>query len=144
MTTTRDESVKALIEDMRSLARALSTCSDFPFEEVQINRNQASILFYIFRSKKGATVKELAEFLQVTSGAVTQFIDTLVEKNLVSRIYDTEDRRVQHINLTGSARKHFDVFTKRFYERVSTIFTDLSDKELAQLHTLIKKIQPKG
>jgi DNA-binding MarR family transcriptional regulator len=85
------------------------------------------------------SVKELAEVLSVTSGAVTQFVDALVEKGLVRREEDHDDRRLLRIKLTEYAHNNFKEFKKDYFESVSRVFDSLSDEEIQQLTGLLMK-----
>lgn len=73
----------------------------------------------------GATVKQLAEYMNLTSSRLTRIIDKLVEKNLVSRKEGIEDRRIFIVDLTPKgkplAKKLFENYLKLHEEIFSTI-----------------------
>lgn len=48
----------------------------------------------------GATVAELARWLNVDAGAMTRLLDRLEKKGLCKRVRSTEDRRVVQVELT--------------------------------------------
>ncbi len=48
----------------------------------------------------GATVAELARWLQIDAGAMTRLLDRLEKKDLVRRVRSTADRRVVRVELT--------------------------------------------
>jgi DNA-binding MarR family transcriptional regulator len=48
----------------------------------------------------GATVAELARWLNVDAGAMTRLLDRLEKKGLCKRVRSTEDRRVVRVELT--------------------------------------------
>ena len=52
------------------------------------------------QSTGGATVAELARWLQVDAGAMTRLLDRLEKKGLCKRVRSTEDRRVVKVELT--------------------------------------------
>jgi DNA-binding MarR family transcriptional regulator len=92
-------------------------------------------------SDDGVSVTELSTALKITPGAVTQFIDKLVDKGLVERFEDPKDRRVVRIKLTEQSKSRFKKMKHFHFERLSKMFTNLSDEELKQLAGLIKKIE---
>ena len=51
------------------------------------------------------TVNQLAHELHLTSSRITRIIDNLVEKELVSREIDAQDRRVYNLSLTEKGKK---------------------------------------
>jgi DNA-binding MarR family transcriptional regulator len=85
-------------------------------------------------------VKDIAKFLNVTKGAVTQFIDALVKKNLVKREEDASDRRLQRVRLTEFAESRFEQFKKSYYNSLNKLFDALNDKEVEQLASLLEKL----
>ena len=50
----------------------------------------------------------------MTPGAITQFMDVLIEKNLVKREEDPNDRRIVRLKLTPSAKSQMEQFRKAF------------------------------
>lgn len=108
--------------------------------KLRLNRSEVEILFLASRSKIGLTVKDLAEKLNVTSGAITQFVDILFEKGLIEREEDQKDRRILRIKFSKLAQKKFSEFKKEYFSLISPIFKNLSDGELRQLSALLGKI----
>jgi DNA-binding MarR family transcriptional regulator len=58
--------------------------------------------FHVLRHvrKGAATVSELAEVKQISASAISQAVDLLVEKDLLARAQDRNDRRRVHLTLT--------------------------------------------
>ena len=137
MKNSRQELLQTLIEKMRCVMKCMHT--GHPFGELTLGRPQVGILFLIAR-KKVASVKELAEMLSVTPGAISQFIDDLVEKKLVTREEDKKDRRILQIVLTKKAEDKFKEFKKNYFNSVRPLFDNLNDKELDQLISLLGKV----
>ncbi len=111
-----------------------------PPPEPILSPPQVHLLFIIGRRKEGISVKDLAEISSVTPGAITQFIDPLVEKGLVAREGDPNDRRIVRLKLTEQARSHFEKFRKEHLESMFKIFEVLNDDEIKQLIALFTKI----
>jgi len=111
-----------------------------PPEELMLHPSQLHLLFSIAHQKDGISVKELAEEASVTPGAITQFVDTLVERGLVMREGDLNDRRVVRLKLTELAKSQFEKFRKDHLATFSRIFEVLSDDEIKQLIAIMSKI----
>ena len=95
----------------------------------------------LLRNKKEeVAVKDLAEMLNVTPGAVTQFVDALVEMDLVRREEDAKDRRIIRIKLTELARSKLEEFRKGYLASASRVFDILSDAEIRELVRLLDKV----
>ncbi len=87
------------------------------------------------------SVKELAEFTGVTPGAITQFVDALVEKGLVSREGDPLDRRVVRLKVTDLAKNQFEKFRQEHLASFSKVFDVLTDEEIKNLIGSMEKIE---
>jgi len=141
MGKTREQSIQMLLEKLACIFRTVASNTEFPFKQNQLNKTQAHILFFVARSKNDIAVKDLAKALKITSGAVTQYLNELVAKNLVKREEDQKDRRILKITLTESTKKHFETFKKVYFSAVCPLFADLADGEINQIAALLGKIR---
>lgn len=64
-----------------------------------LTNDQHYLLRYIYRQKR-CTPTELAAAFSVQKSAITAIINRLVEKNLIKRTQDVDDRRVVYLTLT--------------------------------------------
>jgi len=96
----------------------------------------------VARVKEGLSVKELAKFSRVTPGAITQFIDVLIQKNLLKREEDPLDRRALKITLTDYAKEQFAGFKKQYFNAISPAFKNLTNEELNTLIYLLDTVEP--
>lgn len=137
----REKLLQSLMEKLGQIMKGTHAINNVPFGDPQLSRPQFIILFFIAPKKSGATVKDLAKFMGVTPGAVTQFIDVLVEKKLVNREESSRDRRTINIKLTNLAKKQFYHFKKEYFKNLSNAFTNLTTAEISQFIRLIEKIK---
>lgn len=140
MDKNRSKLLQTLIEMIDEIMKSRHSITTFPFDDFQLSRPQFMILFFIAPKKSGATVKELAKFMRVTPGAVTQFVDILVKKKLVSREEGSNDRRISSIKLSAAAKKQFRRFKKEYFSSIGDAFVNLSTAEITQFISLVKKI----
>lgn len=138
----RQKLLQLLIEKFRRIIKSSHALNNFPFGDCQLSRPQVMILFFVAPKKNGATVKEISKFMQVTPGAITQFIDILVKKKLVNREGGTRDRRSTNIKLTGLAKKQFSHFKKEYLKNIDLAFSSFSTSEIYQFIKLTGKIKP--
>ena len=141
MKNNRQELLQNLIEKMARTIHDMNTINDFPFGDCMLKKQQIMILFFVYENKGVSSVKEIAKFLHVTSGAVTQFVDCLVEKKIVKREENKEDRRSINIKLTTSTESQFNSFRKKYIDTASKAFNHFSDHELQQFIELVEKIK---
>ncbi len=79
MNDIRKELLESLAEKMISVMRRVHKGQSVRFSEFRLSPPQIRILFFIGKQGKDVAVKDLAEMLKVTPGAITQFVDALVE-----------------------------------------------------------------
>jgi DNA-binding MarR family transcriptional regulator len=138
MDKTREDLMQTLIQRMMSIMRHVHH-SSIP-SEPPLSPPQVHLLFSIASKQEGISVKELAERTSVTPGAITQFVDGLVEMGLVMREGDPNDRRIVRLKLTELAKSQFEHFRKDYLTSASRVFDVLSNDEIKQLITLFDKI----
>jgi DNA-binding MarR family transcriptional regulator len=137
----KDELLQQVIERMFSLIKQIHR--DISSVEPFLSPPQARLIFIIDRCKdEGISVKELARIADITPGAITQFTDALIKKNLVRREEEQNDRRVIRLKLTSSARSHMEKFRQDFLGSVTQKFDVLSTDELKELLSLLSKVSP--
>ena len=138
---TRDELIQQLFERMFSLMKQIHR--DISPPEPLLSPPQARLLFIIARCKdEGISVKELARIANITPGAITQFMDVLITKDLVRREEDPDDRRVIRLKLTPTARSQMEKFRKDFLGSAARKFDVLSADELKEFVNLLTKVHP--
>lgn len=139
MDKTREDLVQTLTQRMMSVMRHVRHPG--PPSEPALSPPHLHILFSIAGGKEeGISVKELAERSSVTPGAITQFVDALVERGLVAREGDLNDRRIVRLKLTELAKNEFEKFRKEHLKSMYKIFNVLNDDEIKQLIKLFTKL----
>lgn len=85
--------------------------------------------------------RELAAQLMVSRPSITGLLDTLQGKGLVLRRPHGEDGRRILVGLTGRAERLIDDHLSVHHAVLDKTFADLSDEELTQLVTLLRRIR---
>ncbi|MBN1162020.1 MAG: MarR family transcriptional regulator [Dehalococcoidales bacterium] len=135
----REDLLQTVTQRLMSLMRHVRHPGPPP--EPALSPPQVHLMFTIGRKKtEGLSMKELAELSRITPGAVTQFVDGLVERGLVARESDPNDRRIVRLKLTELAKNQFEKFRKEHLVSMSRIFEALNDDEIKQLIALFTKM----
>ena len=82
MPESRKQLIQELFETMGSIFRGLKGGRGQLFKKYGLGRSQAFVFFALAHHHGGIAVKELARLAHVTSGAITQLLDPLVEHGL--------------------------------------------------------------
>lgn len=135
----REDLLQELIERMISIMRKVRHDS-VPSGPV-LSPPQVHLLFSIAEKKEdGVSVSELADMTGVTPGAITQFVNGLVERDLVVRENDPDDRRVVRLTLTRTARNQFEKLRREYLESATRTFDVLSIEDIRKLNTIFARI----
>ncbi|MDB6169812.1 MAG: MarR family transcriptional regulator [Verrucomicrobia bacterium] len=84
---------------------------------------------------------ELADRTAVTRATMTGLIDTLERDGLVTRVPDTEDRRMMAVGLTEKARTLLHEILPDHFRRMTALMQSLDESERRTLVQLLNKIQ---
>lgn len=93
---------------------------------------------------KNPTLTELAGELKLTKPTVTVLVDKLTEKGYIKRVQSDDDRRVMHLHIDKKGEK-INSLREIAHERMAEkIKAGLSQREMAILTELLKKIVKKA
>ncbi|WP_324654109.1 MarR family winged helix-turn-helix transcriptional regulator [Georgenia sp. H159] len=96
----RGEVIAAIEEHERALVRLYSRTRVSPLLETALTMQQLKALLHL--SAEGPVVSHrLADSLGITPASVTGLVDRLVERGLVHRAEDPQDRRTRLVELTA-------------------------------------------
>jgi DNA-binding MarR family transcriptional regulator len=116
------ETIPPLWGTIRAHIRAVAT------EELDISVEQFHILRFIRRGHD--SVSELAEARNISRPAVSSGVDALVQKGLVARTPDQEDRRRIDLSLTPEGSALLDSVFQNTREWMKASMVDLTAEEL--------------
>lgn len=85
-------------------------------------------------------LKELTAMLQISSSAITQLVDALVKKGLITRKESVDDRRVILIELTKKAKDSLAVMREKAIAHLSQACSVLTEEELETYDRLTAKV----
>jgi DNA-binding MarR family transcriptional regulator len=116
------ETVPSLWSHIRAHIRAVAT------ENFDISVEQFHILRYIRRGH--CSVSELADARNISRPAVSQGVDSLVNKGLVTRTHSKEDRRYVELELTPEGNALLDSVFQNTREWMKESLERLNQEEL--------------
>ena len=131
-----------LRNNAKMLNLLLQECPDIaPGQKITFSRIR--VLTYLAQAQGGlVSIRDLAEELGVTSGGVSQMVDSLVKSDMVCRTSSKDDRRVVYLSISESAKKSLDVLSKYLHDRVAKAMATIpeQDREVMarSLRTLLK------
>ena len=111
--------------------------------ESGFSMSQLGALFHLHH-KGSSDVSGMGDHLGVTSAAVSQMLDRLVDQGLIRRTEDPNDRRVKQIALTEKGRQVLDAGIRARVSWLDDLGKDLSDQEKAQITAAVSLLIEKA
>ncbi len=90
---------------------------------------------------RGSTCAELARDLNHDKGAMTRLVDTLEQRGWLTRVRDTEDRRIINLTLTDEGRVIAGRCRVRVIDYWNTVLKDWDKAEVGALVALMQKLR---
>ena len=107
----------------------------------KITFSRIRVLTYLAQAQgEQVSIRDLAEELGVTSGGVSQMIDSLVKSDMVCRTTSKEDRRVVYLSISESAKKRLEHISSYLHERMERAMKRLTQDDRAQLADSLRKV----
>ena len=124
----------------KMLNQLLRDCPDVaPGQKITYSRIR--VLTYLAQANGDrVNIHDLSEELGITSGGVSQMIDSLVKSDMVCRTTSKEDRRVVYLSISESAKKRLDHISSYLHDRMERAMKKLSKDDRAQLADSMRKI----
>ena len=115
---------------------------DVPSVDITVRENQTLTLVCNLTEEKpeGITLKQLAAAMKLAPATVSELIESLVNKGLLQRIQNPEDRRAVQITLTGKGQKLHDEFLKSVDDLCEKLLAKLFPSESSALLEGLKSI----
>jgi len=136
----RNNHIVNILESIGCLTREFNATFDYPFVGHSLSKPQVEVLFILSQSQP-LTIKQISQKLNITSGGVTQIINSLEKVGLVEKSGNFEDKRVRQVILSHKAELEVKDFQERYIDSVSRPFSKLTVSELIQLDTLLEKVK---
>jgi DNA-binding MarR family transcriptional regulator len=138
----RRKLIEKIIENIYAIKHKIAAEIHFLFAEIQITHSQWLVLKLV-KKNKIIRIKDLANLLDITSSAATQIVDGLVDKGLLMRKRNPDDRRTLKIELSEKSKNQFDLIKNKSFKTLSSLFDVLDNDELLKYCELSDKIASK-
>lgn len=107
----------------------------------KITYSRIRVLTYLAQANGDrVNIHDLSEELGITSGGVSQMIDSLVKSDMVCRTTSREDRRVVYLSISESAKKRLEHISSYLHERMERAMKKLSRDDRMQLADSLRKV----
>ena len=132
----REQRIQNIVENVSRLQRAVSPVV---WEKCGLSRAQVGMLFILYYHHN-VSMKTIASHLSISKSAVSQLLEPLIEKGLVQRTPDENDRRSAVAHLTPAGEKKIKLFNQEKQSGLRSALASLSSKDLEVLDKLHAKM----
>lgn len=104
-------------------------------ERYRLAQTEASVISFLYNNEGRDTAADIAELRMLPKSNVSVAVESLIQKSLLSRRQDTDDRRKIHLSLTPQAdavTKEIEDVGRQFKEQIFKGFTE------AEINTFIR------
>jgi DNA-binding MarR family transcriptional regulator len=108
--------------------------------EFELSFSQMKALHLLFNAAEPVSVKALGEGLGLSLAAMSRGADGLVQRGLVDRLEDTQDRRIKRLSLTQSGRELVQKLRQVRMAGFDQFVATLTPRQQAQLAKTLEPI----
>ncbi len=108
--------------------------------ELDLSISQIRMLRLLTGTKDGASVKQLADEIGLSMPAASRSVESLVQRGLVTRAENAEDRRLKTVRLTDEARVLVDRMIELRVAGLADFVSTLSARERSKLAAALDPI----
>jgi DNA-binding MarR family transcriptional regulator len=134
-----DALLRELTDQLLNFYNAFSSWENSIIRASELSVSEAHAIEVLGQFGK-MNMKGLAHKLGVTTGTTTVTMDRLEKKDYASREMTKEDRRSYFISLTEKGKAAFEEHHKYHLNLTEQIVSNLTDEEIIQLVSILKKI----
>ena len=133
---TREQLVGQVLVDVGALMRDLRAAVADRFAVHGMSMSQFHVLSQLERQGP-ISMSRIAEFLDVSMPNASGLVDRMVERGLVERVGDPEDRRVVLVKLTSAGLAALEAAEGIKLDRIRTVCERLDDGQLTKISDAI-------
>lgn len=135
----RSETLQAIFENMRLMERVMKRHHHRLFAKIGLGPSQLQLLMLIHQ-KQPLSHKQLAQYMQLTPGAITQLLEGLDKERFLHRTADPHDRRVVYLSLSKEGARKVAQIDKYRSELWADVLSTLDDHELVLYRKITEKM----
>lgn len=131
--------VIALQQQIYKLVKNNEQCDKVCLSQHGVTASQGYAVLTLPR-EGSLSMYELSEAIGITGSTMTRIVDPLVNKGLVQRKTDDEDRRIVRVSLTEQGRTLRLTLEKELQEFFKLVLGEIQDDELQTIVDSVKKV----
>ncbi|MEG0979933.1 MAG: MarR family transcriptional regulator [Oscillospiraceae bacterium] len=128
------------LKEMRKPLKLYEKMMAVVCEKQDISKTELDIMAFLSNNPGKDTASEIVEIRMLPKANVSQAVETLIQKDLVTREQDKNDRRRVHLKLAEKSKTIVDEIHSAQNDYIKVLFMGFTPEELAQFELLNNKI----
>ncbi|QPS71726.1 MarR family winged helix-turn-helix transcriptional regulator [Lactococcus garvieae] len=128
-----------ILRDIGTIARALDSISNIEFKDIELAKGQYLYLSRIFENP-GINQKQISELLCVDKSTASRAINQLVEKKLIQKVEDVNNKKNKLLYVTPYGEEVYPVIFRELQYSTQIALQGLDELEIAQINILLSKV----
>lgn len=129
-----------LLRSMRCIFKWLEVCELDVCQTYKLSLTEVDVLAFLDNNPGLDTATDIVELRMIPKANVSQAVDTLIHKALLSKQQDTRDRRRIHLALTPAAQPIVQALRQARHQFVSRLFGGFTDEAQEIFFDLSRRI----
>ena len=129
-----------LLSLTRSVSKLYSELFSTVCKAIELNHVEADIIAFLANNPSFYTARDIVEYRLIPKANVSQAVESLIKKNLLTRHPDTEDHRRIHLELTPNGLLLIPEIKAAQEKFLSIIFKNFTQDELAAYTELNRRL----
>ena len=134
------KNITELLSSMRSIGKLYGSYFEPVCQKHNINHGEADILAFLANNPNLNTARDIVEYRMIPKANVSQTVDSLIQKGLLSRSGDPNDRRRIHLSITDSGNLIVPDIQNAQKDFLHTLFSGFSEDEFQTFQELNMRI----
>ena len=130
-----------LLFRLASLSRRWRQVLDAEFQHCGLTDATWRPLLHIYLLGDGVRQKDLAASMGLEGPSVVRLMDTLLDKEMITRSEDETDRRAKLLALTDKGRELVETIQRTSAALEREVFSPFDDQELSQLVAFVERLE---
>ena len=110
-------------------------------EQLDLTMNEIIVLLYLESNKNKNTAKDIVEDSLIAKSHVSKSVDSLVNKNLITRTPDEENKKIIHLELNENAEKIMDELSKKEEEMKALVLKGIPEENIKILEEALEQVK---
>ena len=134
------EEIKEFLDACHKAKRIAEMMPELPEGMTPRHVHVIDAIYQLERTGEMVKVSDVSEYLEVTRPSITRLIRELETLGAVSKIADTQDKRIVWLELTDLGHRYYAKYIRRYFSWIGRQLEDMEPEELLTAAGAIERV----